>query len=558
MLRRLAAAVAAAATWSSAPARAQSPADSLAAQVDAMFARFDRQPSPGLAIAVVRDGRVVLRRGYGLADVEGRVPITPETAFDLASLAKQFTGASVALLALEGRIRTSDDVRRFLPELAGLGHTVTLDHLLHHTSGIRDWTVTLPVAGTTFDDPITLDQILAMAYRQRSLNFVPGAEHTYSNTGYNLLAEVVQRVTRQPLRRFAETRLFGPLGMTRTHVHDDDAEVIANRAYGYERLADGRWRRTPDHLTAVGSSSVYSTVDDLARWMINFDQRRVGGAALLDLMLTRGRLNDGSEVPYGFGLENGVYRGQPMFTHSGGWASFDTYMAYLPRQRFGVVVLANSEAAGAQNAVIRIIDLYLRNELDPVPPPGPAAPCAPARAQPAALDAYAGLYRLGPGWLLRVGREGAGLIAQASHEAAFPMTPRCGSTFRVAAYDNSDVTFERDASGRVARLEYRGMIAPKLPEPAPPEAAELARYAGEYVSGELGTAYRVAVVNGGLELRHVRHGAIPLTWLWRDEFGSTTWFLKSITFERGPSGRVTGFLVNGSERARDMRFVKRR
>jgi CubicO group peptidase (beta-lactamase class C family) len=505
---------------------------------------------------VVRDGRVVLRRGYGLADVEGRVPITPQTAFDLASLAKQFTGASIALLALEGKIRPRDDIRRYIPELAGLGHPVTIDHLLHHTSGIRDWTVTLPVAGVTFEDPITLEQILAMAYRQRSLNFVPGAEHTYSNTGYNLLAEVVQRVTRQSLRRFTEARLFGPLGMTRTRVHDDDTEVIENRAFGYARLPDGRWRRTPDHLTAVGSSSVYSTVDDLARWMINFDQPRVGGRAMLDLMLTRGRLNDGSDVPYGFGLENGVYRGQPMFTHSGSWASFDTFLAYLPRQRFGVVVLANSDEAEAQNAVIRITDLYLRNELDPRPPSRPASPCAPPRTSPAELDAYAGLYRLGPGWLLRIRREGAGLVAQASLEDAVPMSARCGSVFHVQAY-GADVEFQADAAGRVASLEYRGIVAPRLPESTMPVPARLAEYAGEYVSAELGTVYRVGVVNGGLQMRHVRHGTMPLTWLWRDEFGTTTWFLKSVAFERNASGRVTGFVVNGSERARDMRFVKR-
>ncbi|HKP74825.1 MAG TPA: serine hydrolase [Longimicrobiaceae bacterium] len=555
MPQRLAAALFAACAWLAAPALAQSPADSLARQVDAMFAQYNRQPSPGLAIAVVRDGRVVLRRGYGLADVEGRVPITPETAFDLTSLAKQFTGASVAMLALEGKIRPGDDIRRYLPELHDFGRPITLSHLLHHTSGIRDWTVTLPVAGVTYDDPISLDRILAMAYRQQTLNFVPGAEHTYSNTGYNLLAEMVQRVTRQPFRRFAEARLFAPLGMTHTHVHDDDGEAIANRAYGYQPLRGG-WRRTPDHLTAVGSSSVYSTADDLAKWMLNFDRGTVGGRAMLELMLTRGRLNDGTDVPYGFGLENGVYRGQPMFTHSGGWASFDTYIAYLPRQRFGVVVLANSPVVDAQSAVIRITDLYLRNELDPVPPPA-AATCAPPRTSPAALDAYAGLYRLGPGWLLRVRREGAGLTAQATHEDRFPMVPRCGSTFRVPAYDNSDVEFISDATGRVTRLEYRGIDAPKLVESPAPAPASLSQYAGEYVSAELGTGYRVVVANGGLELRHARYGAIPLTWLWRDEFGSATWFLKSVTFERSASGRVTGFVVNGSERARDMRFRKR-
>jgi hypothetical protein len=245
-----------------------------------------------------------------------------------------------------------------------------------------------------------------------------------------------------------------------------------------------------------------------------------------------------------------------MFIHSGNWASFNTLMAYLPQQRYGVVVLANSGSVDAQQAVIDITNIYLENELAPVPPQGPAPPAesAPVNVPAATLDEYAGLYRLGPGWLLRLRRSGAGLEAQASHEAAFPTEARSQTEFWVPAYHLS-VTFQRDGAGRVSGLEYRGIHAPRLAESPPP--ANLAEFTGRYASDDLQTSYQVAMANGALELRHPRNGTLPLVWLWRDEFGTTTRFLRSIRFERDTAGRVTGFVVNGDARNRDVRFVKR-
>lgn len=545
----------AALTLSVGPALAQATADPLAARVDSLFARYDASPSPGLAVAVVRDGRVILRRGYGMADVERGVRITPSTVFDIASLSKQFTGLAIAMLVSEGRIRLEDDVRTYIPELPRYDRPITIAHLLHHTSGVRDWPGALSIAGIPFEDPISYQRILEMAYRQRTLNFTPGDEELYSNTGYNLLAEVVQRVRRQPFRDWADARFFRPLGMARTHVRASTAERFADQALGYEQQDDGSFRRVQNQLQAVGSSSIFSTVDDMARWMINFDGQTVGGPAALALMRQPGRLNDGAVVQYAFGVANGTWRGQPMFSHSGSWAEFSTFMAILPRQRFGVVVLANSGSIDAQRAVIDIANIYLDRELPRESPASSTPRSSPPASLPARLlDEYAGLYRLGPGWLLRIRRAGAGLEAQASHEDAFPMEPRSRTEFWIPAY-RSSVIFQRDDAGRVSGLRYRGIRAPRLAESRPP--ANLAGFAGEYASDELQTSYSVRVVNGALELRHARYGALPLTWLWRDEFGTTTWFLRSIRFERDGSGRVVRMVVNGDSRNRDVRFVRR-
>ena len=530
--------------------------DGRSARVDALFSQYSAGTSPGLALAVVRDGKVLLRKGYGLATLEHRVPITPATVFDAASVSKQFAGFAIASLVAQGRISLSDDIRKHIPEMKDIGATITVGHLLHHTSGIRDWPGALSVAGWRFDDVISFDQILRMAYEQRSLNFRPGAEHLYSNTGYNLLAELVERVTGETFAAWTAKNIFRPLEMTNTRFRDDHREVIRDRAFGYAREMEGVFRHVPNNLTALGSSSMFTTVDDMARWMINFQSRAVGNAAI-PLMLTEGKLNDGSAVRYAFGVLHGTYRGLPMFTHSGSWASFSTYMAVLPEQKYGVVVLANSSSISAQEAVIKITNIYLEHELEPE-----AAASMPPAAQtadvpPAVLESYGGLYRLGPGRYLRVRRDGTKMTVQATHEGVVATTPRSELEFWVENY-GAPIRFIRDELGSIVALEYRGTRAPRVDESGLTATSPLADYAGEYESEELNTSYRVVVNGESIDLHHRRHGTISLVPLVRDEFGSKTWFLASIEFRRDAEGRVTGFVVNGDRRSRDIVFSRRR
>ncbi|UCD24748.1 MAG: beta-lactamase family protein, partial [Gemmatimonadota bacterium] len=219
--------------------------DPLQLQVDSMFHEYDRTDSPGWAVLVVQDGEVVLSRGYGMANLEHQVPIRPNTVFDIASVSKQFAGMAISMLVERGDISLDDDVRQYIPELADFGHTITIRHLVHHLSGLRDWPGTLAVAGWRMDDVISFDQILTMAFNQDALNFEPGAEYSYSNTGYNILAEVVARVSGQTFREWTDANIFRPLGMTNTHFHDDHTEVVPNRAYGYHRASSGQFHAVP-------------------------------------------------------------------------------------------------------------------------------------------------------------------------------------------------------------------------------------------------------------------------------------------------------------------------
>lgn len=510
-----------------------------------------------MAIAVVRNGTKVLSKGYGLASLEHRIPITPSTVFDVASVSKQFTGLAIAMLVEQGRIRLTDDIREYIPELGDVGHPITIEHLVHHTSGLRDWPGSLSLAGWRMDDVVSFDQILNMAYHQRSLNFVPGAEYTYSNTGYNLLAELVARVSGQSFRAWTDDHLFRPLGMTNTRFREDHTWVVPNRAYGYARTADSGWAATTNNLTALGSSSLFTTVDDLAKWVMNFDDPKVGGAAAMAMTRTRGRLNDGTTIPYGFGIVNGQYRGQPIVNHSGSWASFATFVLHFPAQHFGVIVLANS-SINAGRAAYDIADIYLGEVLGARPPPEPNA-IATARAvdvAPAVLDRYVGLYRLGPGWFVRVRRDGGTLRVQATREGEVAMSARSDTTFWVEDY-HAPMTFQVPASGPT-QLAYRDMRVPKLEEPPPLTAAQLRDVVGEYESDELQVRYRIEMTDSGLVMRHPRHGTIALMPLRGDEFGGSTWFTRSVQLRRDDGGRVVGFSVYIDDRSRDIRFTRLR
>ena len=523
-------------------------------RVDSLFAQYSQGVQPGLALAVVRDGKVVLTKGYGYADLEHRVPITPSTVFDVASVSKQFTGLAIAMLVTEGRIKLADDIRTHIPELAKLDHVVTIDHLLHHTSGYRDWPGSLSLAGWRFDDVISFDQILRMAYNQHSLNFVPGAEYTYSNTGYNLLAETIARVTHESFRHWTDTHLFQPLGMTSSHFLDDHRDLVPNRAYGYARQQGGRWANVTDNLTALGSSSLYSTVEDMAKWVMNFDDPKVGGAAAMTLTRTRGRLNDGSTIPYAFGVSHGDYRGQPTISHSGGWASFSTYVLHFPQQHFGVIVFANGAAVNPGRAAFNIADIYLGNALGPAPRPNALASGQTVTVAPATLDRYAGLYRLGPGWYVRITRAGTTLSTHATREMPVAMSARSDTSFWVQMY-NAPMYFHATA-GSPTQLTYRDKQYAKLDEPPRPTREQLQQFVGDYESPELATRYHVAVDDSGLVMTHYRLGTIRLTPLWKDDFGGSAWFTRSVEFLRDASGGVTGFSVYIDERSRDIRFTR--
>jgi CubicO group peptidase (beta-lactamase class C family) len=326
-------------------------------RIDSVFARFTPE-TPGCAAGVYQNSRVVFAKGYGSSNIEYGVPITPQTPFIMGSVSKQFTAAAIALLVQDGRIRLDDDVRKYVPELPDYGRKITVDQLVHHTSGVRDFWSLVDASGMRPDDGYTVADVVKLASRQKHLNFDPGAEYNYSNTGYVLLGVIVQRASGKSLREFAAERIFQPLGMSVSHFHDDHNQPVRGRAIAYSP-ASGGWTINVWNNDIVGQGGLMTTLEELQKWDENFYTGTVGGRTLLSRQLQHGVLNDGKQIAYAFGLEIGEYRGLPMVEHSGSTGGYRTDITRFPEQHTSVVTMCNVSNADAVGLAHRMADVVL-------------------------------------------------------------------------------------------------------------------------------------------------------------------------------------------------------
>ncbi|MFC1544075.1 serine hydrolase domain-containing protein [Gemmatimonadota bacterium] len=369
--------------------------------VDAMFERWDTDDSPGFALGIFKDGRIIYARGYGMANLEYNIPNTPQTVFRIGSLSKQFTAMCVALLAEQGKLSLDDDIRKFFPEMPEHETPITVRHLVHHTSGIRDYLTLqgLLVRGEYYSS----EDALAVLLRQKGLNFTPGERFSYANSGYFLLAALIERASGMKTSEYAREHIFEPLGMDDTHFHDDLNVIVRNRASGYRPTEEGGYRINMTQLDIIGDGSVYTTIEDFFKWDQNFYHNELGNGTqdLMDMVLTKGVLNNGEEITYAFGLDIEKHRGLKIVSHTGSWVGFNTIGIRYPDQRFSVVVFSNG-SMGPGRFARRIVDLYLADQFtEPAPPEQETQPRrqreAQERPEPVTLSSsqlqeYAGFY----------------------------------------------------------------------------------------------------------------------------------------------------------------------
>ena len=426
--------------------------------VDAVFADLDRDDAPGAAVGVLLDGDVVHRAGYGIANMDHGIPITPETVFDIASISKQFGAMAALLLEGEGRLDFDADAGAYVSELPDFGSTITPRHLVHHTSGIRDWPHSMMLGGVTYTDVISFEQILRMLYQQEDLDFPPGSEYSYSNTGYNLLARIIEVQSGETFRAYTDARIFEPLGMASTHFSDDYLEIVPGRAESYAPTDDGTYRRVVNQLTALASSSLNTSMDDFLVWMKNYETAEVGGAAMLERMLERGVLNDGESLNYAYGLSVGDYRGLPTFGHGGSWAGYRTNFVRFPEQNLSVAVFCNVSNCDPAGRARRVAEVFLEDQMGPAPDGPPEAPDPePAHLTAEELRAFEGWYRsteLDSSYEI-VSIDGA-LVAHHWRNAPATLTPSGEDHFIGDRGWLPRVRFTRDASGRLTGFTASG------------------------------------------------------------------------------------------------------
>ncbi len=553
--------------------RLEPAAETPAGRVDQLFAPWNDPHSPGASIAVIRDGEIVYQAGYGSAQLEYDVPITPQTIFHVASVSKQFTAFAVAMLADQGKLSLDDDIRKYLPELHDFGDTITIRHLIHHTSGLRDQWNLLVIGGWRMDDVITRDQVLRVVSRQRELNFPPGEEMLYCNTGYTLLAEIVARVTGQSFPEWTAENMFEPLGMASTHFHDDHQFVVPDRAYSYGADTQrGGYRKAVLSYANVGATSLFTTVGDLAKWSNNLDRGTVGDQSVIEQMLERAVLNDGDTVGYAFGLGMSTYRGLHTVSHTGGDAGFRSVLMKFPEQDFAVAILSNHAAFNPGGMGRLVADIYLEadiaaaeaaqraaaEETSEEPAAEGAEETAAARLDPAVLETYAGQYVLPEGVVLTITVTDGQLMAQTPGTPAVEMIHDESHTFRVTAPPVS-VTFVVEEDGSVPALTVSDGAEEARAErlaPFDPENVDLEQYTGVFYSPELETMYRLVVEEDQLVAIHIRHEPATLRPDAADRFRGNQFYLSAVRFERDAEGSIVAFRVSNG-RVRNLLFEKR-
>jgi CubicO group peptidase (beta-lactamase class C family) len=337
-----------------------------AAAVDEVFSDLTKPGSPGCALAVYRDGKTIYAKGYGLANIEENVAITPQSVFDIGSTSKQFTAASILLLEKQGKVSVNDDVRKFIPELPNYGQQITILQLLNHTSGLRDYLTLFELAGINIDGVTTDADALALINRQKALNFAPGSEWLYSNTGFFLLSVIVQRAGGKSLREFAADNIFAPLEMTHTQIRDNHASLIPNRALAYDEQENkSGYKLNVSYFEQTGDGAVHTSVEDLQKWDENFYSPRVGGKEFLAEMQERGKLNSGKVLEYAKGLFIRDYRGLHTVSHGGSWGGYRAELLRFPDQHFSVACLCNLGNAGPSRRARQVADIYLASLMKP-------------------------------------------------------------------------------------------------------------------------------------------------------------------------------------------------
>jgi CubicO group peptidase (beta-lactamase class C family) len=531
--------------------------ESAEAQVYQIFEKMDKTVSPGCALSVMKGGKIIYERGYGMADLDHNVPITPTTVFHVASMSKQFTAASIVMLAQEGKLSLDDPVRKYIPELPDFGTPITIRELVHHTSGLRDQWDLLDLAGWRYSlDLITDDDVLSVISRQEDLNFPPGSRHLYCNTGYTLLAQIVKRVCGESFREFTTARIFRPLGMTHTHFRDDHAEIVKNMAYGYVP-AGQTFRISITNFDTVGATSLLTTVEDLALWDENFYQPRVGGADMIKQMLERGKLNNGEQLDYAFGLVLGQYRRLATVDHGGADAGYRSDLIRFPDQHFSLACLCNLATSNPSRLAKKVAEVYLGKEMKPAETPegsGEKAVQLPAEQ----LKAKVGTYLNPDGDQIRriILKDGKLRIAMDGSDKGDELEALGENHFRRLIVP-VDFRFEFGQPGGSLRLieTSSGGGKPDVFERVPeftPSAQELRDYTAVYHSDEIEPLYEIKVEGDKLVLHRLKNKPDTLRPVTRDVFGAG---VGNIRFKRDARGQVSGFVVN-TGRVINLRFEK--
>jgi D-aminopeptidase len=457
-------------------------------QVERLLAPWQRADGPGVTLGVVLGRELVVHENAGMASLELGVPIGPQTTFRIASVSKQFTCAAILLLAAEGRLAIQDDVRSYIPALPDLGHRITLAHLMHNTSGIRDMLEIMRLGGADLGQPCQPEDLLNSVCRQRGLNFIPGSRYLYSNSNFMLLGRIVELVSGHSLRDFLDQRIFAPLGMNATRHVERTTEVVANLATGYFPAAGGGWMRAQHNFPMHGEGGLVSCVTDLALWHAHFASPRVGGTALADKLATMTPFNNGLPNTYARGLRIKTHRGVNTIGHDGLWPGYRTSFVRIPDHDAAAICISNDATADPHDLAFRIIDALVEGK-----PGVHAVPPMPV------IDRLPGRYlNRDSGATVDVAVDDSGGVTASTHGAAFATVPT-GDGGLATSRGSADFTMRPTADGGLAVERDAGMH--ETLQRVAPGAHLPADLPGRFRNADIAAAWTIAATETGMSLR---------------------------------------------------------
>lgn len=528
--------------------------------IDSIFSDFNCDDSPGCAVGVFRAGEIIFSKGYGMASLEHNISLSPKSIFNLASVSKQFTALSVILLAQKGKLSIDDPIRKYLPELPEYVAAVTIRHLIHHTSGIRDNSSLLRLARAQVESDSD-EVILSMLEWQNRLNFNPGENYMYNTGGYSLLAMIVERVSGKSFREFTKQEIFEPLGMENSSFLSN--ATSENRALAYVPYGDIKYRlSTPTHSLA-GPTGLYTTIEDLAKWDQNFYDMQVGGREGISLMHVPGELNSGQELSYASGLRIDSYRGLKTVLHSGFDPGYTSMLLRIPEEHLTVAVLCNVTSATPWVSAYKAADLYLTNEINKehlsIRSNVEKVPLSKKE-----LEVFTGIYKSRDGIVVQSFDQKDGeLIAtigsskfQLSHIGDHQFSD--GLTHYILSFTESGEAGEMTASWspNPTPIKEESLKLDRIGLRWNPANIELPEFTGSFFSEELDATWKIVRNNDGLILKRWGIEDQILEPLYKDIFAFRGNTSPRLEFKRSEEGRIK-YIEVSNEQILGIKFLKR-
>lgn len=538
---------------------AQTLPSEITVKIDDLFNQWNKASSPGCAVGVVRNDTLIFSKGYGEANLEYGIPITPETIFDMASVSKQFTAWSILLLERQGKLSLDDDIHKYLNWFPDLKEKISIRNLLNHTSGIRDQLELLAIAGTRLDDVITQEQIIKILARQQALNFKPGTDWAYSNSGFTLLAEIVKSVSGQSLRQFTDSAIFKPLGMKNTHFHDDHTEIVPNRSYSYVPSKKNHYANAVLSISNVGPTSLFTNIDDMSKWIMNFYDPTVGNQTQIRELTEPVIVNGEKRRNYAKGIVADSIYGQQRYQHGGVDGGYQTFVSVFPGLKMGFIVFSNLGNTNAQRLNDQLAALFIKDE-------SPKRRDNSSRRDSALavltntddLRNYTGDY---------IADDATHFAFVIKDQKLYGITPNgryhlligTGTgVFGVFADTTNRFIFSAMGTGHPEIDEYwpvgNHLHFEKYDTAARTEQ-QLIVYTGNYYCPELDCNYRIGLKDHHLFLGNAKYNDVPLRLYGDDHLVDEFWWMNHLHILRDAGNRITGFELNGN-RTMHLGFVK--